>query len=186
MYEPRVDQSTPTQPQNYKIIRQLYIDNRVPMIRWLVKTYLLEVEQATEITQKVFVAYMEKSIQGDLPNFATSSNLKSYLFGIAKNKVREWQRNSHKTLSITEEQLHIAEVQEEVWGEDYTRRVHSAVTAFNQLGEKCQELLRLALVFKVPMKEIAAQLEYENASTAKNLKYKCLLRLRKLYLQLDQ
>lgn len=164
-------------------LKKLYVQYRVSLIQWLVKTYSIEVSQATELAQSAFAIFIEKAAGGHLPDFKTDTNIKSYLFAIAKNKTREYFRQSNKVTTLTDGHLSIAEAgfmvpEEEAKYQD----IRMATLAFRQLGEKCQQLLRLAVIFKQSMQEIAQELNYGNTNTAKTAKYKCLKRLRKLYI----
>ena len=49
------------------------------------------------------------------------------------------------------------------------------------LGEPCKSLLEAFYIQRKNMGEIAGSFGYTNAENAKNQKYKCLLRLRKLF-----
>jgi hypothetical protein len=49
------------------------------------------------------------------------------------------------------------------------------------LGEPCKTLLEAFYVQKKNMQEIASAFGYTNAENAKTQKYKCLLRLRKIF-----
>jgi RNA polymerase sigma factor (sigma-70 family) len=53
--------------------------------------------------------------------------------------------------------------------------------AMNSLGEPCKSLLESYYIHKKGMQEIAADFGYTNADNAKNQKYKCLMRLKKLF-----
>jgi hypothetical protein len=53
--------------------------------------------------------------------------------------------------------------------------------AMNSLGEPCKSLLQAFYINKQNMQEIAATFGYTNADNAKNQKYKCLIRLKKLF-----
>ena len=53
--------------------------------------------------------------------------------------------------------------------------------ALNSLGEPCKSLLEGYYINKKGMQELAADFGYTNADNAKNQKYKCLLRLKKLF-----
>jgi hypothetical protein len=53
--------------------------------------------------------------------------------------------------------------------------------ALNSLGEPCKTLLEAYYIQKKGMSEIAALFGYTNADNAKNQKYKCLMRLKKLF-----
>ena len=54
-------------------------------------------------------------------------------------------------------------------------------TCLEQIGDPAKSLLELYYYHGMSMEEIAQKLGYKNSSTVKNLKYKFLNRLRKLY-----
>ena len=53
--------------------------------------------------------------------------------------------------------------------------------ALNSLGEPCKSLLEAYYLNKKGMQEIAAEFGYTNSDNAKNQKYKCLIRLKKMF-----
>jgi len=53
--------------------------------------------------------------------------------------------------------------------------------ALNSLGEPCKSLLEAFYIEKQSMDRIALLFGYTNADNAKNQKYKCLMRLKKLF-----
>jgi RNA polymerase sigma factor (sigma-70 family) len=53
--------------------------------------------------------------------------------------------------------------------------------AIASLGEPCKSLLEAYYLEKRTMQEIAAGFGYTNADNAKNQKYKCLMRLKKIF-----
>ena len=53
--------------------------------------------------------------------------------------------------------------------------------AINSLGEPCKSLLEAFYLKKKNMQEIATVFGYTNAENAKNQKYKCLMRLKKIF-----
>jgi RNA polymerase sigma factor (sigma-70 family) len=53
--------------------------------------------------------------------------------------------------------------------------------ALGSLGEPCKSLIEAYYIHKKGMTEIAAEFGYTNADNAKNQKYKCLMRLKKLF-----
>ena len=53
--------------------------------------------------------------------------------------------------------------------------------AMGSLGEPCKSLLDAYYIQKKGMTEIASEFGYTNADNAKNQKYKCLMRLKKLF-----
>ena len=53
--------------------------------------------------------------------------------------------------------------------------------AISSLGEPCKSLIEAFYIQKRSMQDIANQFGYTNADNAKNQKYKCLMRLKKLF-----
>jgi hypothetical protein len=53
--------------------------------------------------------------------------------------------------------------------------------AIVSLGEPCKSLIEAFYIQKRNMQDIASQFGYTNADNAKNQKYKCLMRLKKLF-----
>ena len=53
--------------------------------------------------------------------------------------------------------------------------------AMGSLGEPCKSLLQAFYLQKKSMQDIASNFGYTNAENAKNQKYKCLMRLKKLF-----
>jgi hypothetical protein len=53
--------------------------------------------------------------------------------------------------------------------------------AISSLGEPCKSLLEAYYLEKKNMQEIAMNFGYTNADNAKNQKYKCLMRLKKIF-----
>lgn len=53
--------------------------------------------------------------------------------------------------------------------------------ALNSLGEPCKSLLEGYYLKKMDMNALASAFGYTNADNAKNQKYKCLMRLKKLF-----
>ncbi|MEO1514647.1 MAG: sigma-70 family RNA polymerase sigma factor [Bacteroidota bacterium] len=165
-------------------IKQLYIRHRVQLVQWLVKMYAFDPGEATELAQSAFAIFAERAAAGSLPSFERAGLEKTYLFAIAKNKAREQLRLRKRTTALSEQAVGIQDEEQEREAEAEKRsRIELASKAFAKLGEKCQQLLKLAIVFKTPMQDIAQQMDYENAQTVKTRKYKCLQRLRTLYTQ---
>lgn len=54
-------------------------------------------------------------------------------------------------------------------------------TAMSKIGEPCKSLLEAYYIQKKQMQQIAADFGYTNADNAKTQKYKCLVRLKKLF-----
>ncbi len=64
---------------------------------------------------------------------------------------------------------------------EFERNVSRLGTCLNQLGEPCKGLLSAFYMANRNMQDIAQEFGYTNSENAKNQKYKCLNRLRKLF-----
>lgn len=158
----------------------LYLKYRVPLLKFLVKHYTLEIADAIDIAQEAFAIFLQKAVSNELPAFEKESNLKSFLFAIAKNKFRENARVSKK-IKLVAEFPYMENQDTEDWLVK-EEKIQRAEAAFAQLDQKCRLLLHHAIVLKTSMREIARLLEYKNAATAKNLKLKCLRKLRRFFI----
>jgi RNA polymerase sigma-70 factor (ECF subfamily) len=109
------------------------------------------------------------------------SSLKTYLFGIGKNLVWQQYRNSHREQAIGAEFYLQNYLQQDIDAENSTE-VNLAIVSrsFDQLGEPCHELLDQYYFKRKSMEEICSKMGYKNPETAKNQKYKCMERLRKM------
>ncbi|MCB0629058.1 MAG: sigma-70 family RNA polymerase sigma factor [Saprospiraceae bacterium] len=162
-------------------IESFYLRHRESLFKWLIKYFGLQLEEAKELAQQAFAIFIQKAVTDELPDFEKESNAKSYLFAIAKNKARERARQLNFIIKLPDSYDEFTVEEQTSTNEERERKINQAEIAFNKLGEKCRQLLTHAIVLKTPMQDIARLLDYKNASTAKNLKLKCLHQLRKLF-----
>ncbi len=159
---------------NDKIIEDIYLKYRDEFIVWLNKYYKSDFDEASDVYQLLMVQFYENIMSGRLVEL--TSDIKTYLYGIGKNKIRELRESSARELSFNlESDISTEEV---LIQEGKMNRVEQAL---DELGEACKRLLELYYYQKRSVAEITVTLEYKNADTTKNLKYKCLGRLRKIY-----
>jgi DNA-directed RNA polymerase specialized sigma24 family protein len=73
-------------------------------------------------------------------------------------------------------------VEDDIEAQDQRNREFQVMEkALAGLGEPCKSLLEAFYLQKKNMNEIAGSFGYTNPENAKNQKYKCLMRLRKLF-----
>ena len=157
-------------------LRQLYSLYKTECIGWLTSKGNVQLEDAKEIFQTSVVILYDNVISGKLEQL--NSNVKTYLIGICKNKAYELYRAQKKT-RVTDQfptmRSYIMEgVSEKV---ELEERIDAMTLALNTLGDPCRLLLQLFYYKKKSMEEITGLMAYKNASTTKNLKYKCIKRL---------
>ncbi|MEN9568933.1 MAG: hypothetical protein RL172_164 [Bacteroidota bacterium] len=136
-------------------------------------------DDARDIFQEAMVVLFEKSIDN---SFLLNCQLKTYIYSVCR---RLWlkrlqQLNKYSTqLDSIEETV---PVEEEV--EEHEKRNADFMlmeTAMGKIGEPCKSLLDAYYLQKKSMQDIARDFGYTNADNAKTQKYKCLMRLKKLF-----
>ena len=136
-------------------------------------------DDAKDIFQEAMITLYEK-VQTD--SFTLTCQIKTYLFSICKHLwlKRLQQMGRYNTpLSAEEESVSVEVDMEEFNKKDAAFAIMDR--ALNSLGEPCKSLLEGYYLNKKGMQELADDFGYTNADNAKNQKYKCLMRLKKLF-----
>jgi RNA polymerase sigma factor (sigma-70 family) len=136
-------------------------------------------DDARDIFQEAMIALYEK-VQSD--HFALTCQIKTYLFSICKNlwlKRLQQMGKYSAPLSTQEETISVEEDLDQFEKKDAAFAIMDR--ALKSLGEPCKSLLEGYYLNKKGMQELASQFGYTNADNAKNQKYKCLMRLKKLF-----
>jgi RNA polymerase sigma factor (sigma-70 family) len=142
------------------------------MIRNLVEKNSGTADDASDLFQEVLIIIYEKVLDNRL---RLTCSLKTYIYSIARNqwlnKLKAQKRytsfnNFESFISIEEEPENIPTI--------------NLDNLLNEIGEACRKLLILFYYKKRSMQEICKELNYSNADSVKNQKYKCMQRLKKM------
>lgn len=146
------------------------------MVKFLVLKNSGDDEQANDIFQDTVIALFEK-VQD--PEFNVKATLKTYVYSIARNlwlkRLRD--RKPHSSIDDFEQFIPMEEDEDKTLTE---RQINVVEHCLEQLGDPCKTLLTKYYYGKKSMDQIATEMEYTNADNAKNQKYRCLKRLKKL------
>ena len=163
------------------VIRSVYKKFYPAIMRMVLNNNGTEQEAKDVFQESVLVLYHHVQKQ----NFILSCALQTYLYSVAK---RLWLKQIHKkssTLKLDErfyEGDDFAEAESEVdvyeEREQNLDKMHESIAS---LGEPCKTLLTDFYMARLGMDEIAEKFGYTNADNAKNQKYKCLQRLKKIF-----
>lgn len=161
-----------------KILGTVYQKFRKVFIQWAYANYRCSLEEGKEIYQLSFFIFYDNVMTGKLEEM--SSSIKTYLFAIGKNKILEMQRrNSRYAYDINEHLLEMEEDNYEII--EQKEKHYSQISAgLNKLGDPCKKVLELMYYENRSMEYISSNMGYKNIDTAKNQKYKCMQRLKKL------
>ena len=161
-----------------KAVDTLY-KSHFPMIQHFVMNNNGSFDDAKDIFQEAMITLYEK-VQND--TFTLTCQIKTYLFSICKHlwlkRLQQIGKYS-SPLSGQEESISVENDLGLIEKKDAAFAIMDR--ALNSLGEPCKSLLEGYYLNKKGMQELAADFGYTNADNAKNQKYKCLMRLKKLF-----
>ena len=161
-----------------KAVETIYKDN-YNMVQSLVINNNGTAQEAKDIFQEAMIVLLEKARSG---TFELNCQIKTYVYSVCRRiwlkKLQQYNRYSNEVESM------VATVPVEDDIEEYEKRDQEFVMmekAIGSLGEPCKSLIEAFYIQKRNMQDIASQFGYTNADNAKNQKYKCLMRLKKLF-----
>ncbi len=161
-----------------KSVETLY-KSHFTMIQHFVENNNGSFDDARDVFQEAMIALYEKV---QLDSFVLTCQIKTYLFSICKHlwlKRLQQMGKYSSPLSENEESISIELDMGQIEKKDAAFAIMDR--ALNSLGEPCKSLLEGYYLNKKGMQELASQFGYTNADNAKNQKYKCLMRLKKLF-----
>jgi RNA polymerase sigma factor (sigma-70 family) len=160
-----------------KAIETIYREN-YNMVQALVVNNSGSADDAKDIFQEALMVLYEKVKSG---HFELNCLIKTYVYSVSR---RLWlKRLMHQNRFHLSSENHEEAVAVEDDLEEQRRDMEFVLMerAINSLGEPCKSLLEAFYMQKKSMQEIASSFGYTNPENAKNQKYKCLMRLKKLF-----
>jgi len=153
--------------QNYGIIQSFVVKNSgYP-------------EDARDLFQEAMIVLYEKARS---ESFELTCQIKTYLYSVCRRlwlkKLQQLQRFNPSADTWDE----LVSVDEEMdLHEKSATDMNVLEDALSKLGEPCKSLIEAFYIQKKSMPEIAEFFGYTNADNAKTQKYKCLVRLKKIF-----
>ena len=166
---------------NNGVLKQIY-SLYYPVIESLViKNHGSELE-AKDVFQESVILLYEKLQQDE---FDLRCSIKTFLYAISKRLwLKRWNEKKTKVFD-TEIESDSGDFDEAYLAfEEQEKRFQSMNIALTQLGEPCTTILKDFYINDLSMVDIADKFGYTNAQNAKNQKYKCLQRLKKLFFEM--
>lgn len=136
-------------------------------------------DDARDIFQEAMIVLFEKAKSS---SFVLTCQLQTFLYSVCRRLwLKKLQKMNHFSSSI--DGIHeIVEVDDEIDHHEKMNNDYSIMeTALKKIGEPCKSLIEAFYLEKKSMPEIADAFGYTNADNAKTQKYKCLVRLKKLF-----
>lgn len=159
-------------------LAEIYSEYREGFIHWITNTHQCTRDEAIEIFQHSILTFYENVVEGSFEGLK-SAGIKTYLYSIGKNKLLADYRKNMRISSTepieTEEHSEIVVDVEHI----KSQKLEIIKKAIQDLGDPCRKLLELFYFNNLSIDEIAEIMDYKNGNTVKNLKYKCIQRIKK-------
>ena len=153
--------------EHYNMVQSLVINNNGSS------------DDAADIFQELMIVLFEKAKTG---SFELHCQLKTFIYAVSRRlwlkRLNHLQRFNGPDDNIDE----VVSVEEDLEVHERRQQEFSIMeSALGKIGEPCKSLLEAYYIQKKQMQAIAADFGYTNADNAKTQKYKCLVRLKKLF-----
>jgi RNA polymerase sigma factor (sigma-70 family) len=141
-------------------------------------------DDAQDVYQEGVMVFYEKVRDGSLE---LSCQIKTYLYAVCRRLwLKRLTSKSRFGVRLLEDEEHGPNLntgaeEDLLAAEEQDRRFDTMSEALNQLGEPCRSLIEGFYLLDKSMQDLTAEFGYTNADNAKNQKYKCLVRLKKLF-----
>ena len=136
-------------------------------------------DDARDIFQEAMIVLFEKSKS---PDFVLTCQIKTYLYSVCRRLWLKKLQQNRRIESQVENFDQIVPVEDDLEEHEKLNKQYLIMrTAMGKIGEPCKSLIEAFYVHHKNMHEIAEFFGYTNADNAKNQKYKCLVRLKKLF-----
>jgi RNA polymerase sigma factor (sigma-70 family) len=161
-----------------KAIETIYREN-YNMIQSLVVNNNGSADDARDIFQEAMIVLYEKVRSG---SFELNCLIKTYVYSVSRRLwLKRLQQMNHYS-QVSDNLQETIPVEEEIEENERINYEFQAMDrAISSLGEPCKSLLEAYYLNRKNMQEIAQSFGYTNADNAKNQKYKCLMRLKKIF-----
>jgi RNA polymerase sigma factor (sigma-70 family) len=161
-------------------IREAYREYRQGFARWIRKQFLVPEEVAADLFQSALLTLCENVKSGRLTEL--TSSLQTYLFAIGKNKAHEYlkQQQRQQNISVYDFSLLYNEADEGGQTSESQSLMTHLLDVVSRLGQPCLPLLHLFYYENKSWEEISGMLGYKTVNSAKNMKYKCMQKIKEM------
>ncbi|HYF66961.1 MAG TPA: sigma-70 family RNA polymerase sigma factor [Ohtaekwangia sp.] len=168
---------TEIRKNNEVALQELY-KTHYPMVFHLICSNTGTEQEAKDVYQEAIIAFYERVQQ---PDFVLTCKIKTYLYAVAR---RLWLKRlgEKKRFQGMEEVETFFGIEDEMTNLDEREKTFQLMKdALDRLGDPCRSIIEDFYLNNHSMDEIRDKFGYTNADNAKNQKYKCLQRLKKLF-----
>ena len=164
-----------------KPLAEVYKAFRSEFVNWATSHYVCTRDEARDVYQAAIITLYDNIQRNRLEHL--NGSIKTYLFAIGKNKILELRRSDKKYSGhLQVEEMELEDVND--WESEKKENDFLMVEkALQKLGEPCKTMLELYYLHGMGLEELAKHLNYKNSDTIKNIKCRCLIKLRQLIVE---
>ena len=160
-----------------KYLKGLYEQYRKEFAQWALKHYNIDDDVAAEIYQRAFIAFYYNVKEGKLT--VMNSSLKTYLFAIGKNMLREHFKGESRFVESDEHVLESGEIDNSILEKYEKAEVRRELeNLLQRIGEPCKTVLELYYFHNYSLEAIADRMQYKTEQIAAKRKFICLKQLK--------
>lgn len=153
--------------EHYNMVQSLVVNNNG------------STDDAADIFQESMIVLFEKVKTG---GFELHCQLKTFIYAVSRRLWLKKLNQQSRYSSHSDNMEEVVSVDEDMEiHENRQKEFNLMEMAMSKIGEPCKSLLEAYYLQKKQMQAIAADFGYTNADNAKTQKYKCLVRLKKLF-----
>ncbi len=136
-------------------------------------------QEARDLYQEAIMVLYEKVRRDAAP---LNCSISTFLYSVVRNLWLKQLRERNRAPMVADSLHSLADVTADVEaGVEQETLFKNMAHALNQLGEPCKSLIEAFYIEEASMDVLADRFGYSGSDTAKNQKYKCLMRLRRLF-----
>ena len=136
-------------------------------------------DDAKDVFQDAIIVLYEKLKLG---GFELNCQIKTFMYSVARRLWLKRLQQQNRYSAPGDNMEAVVSVEEDLDAHEQRNAEYEMMeNAISHLGEPCKSLLEAYYLQKKNMQDIAASFGYTNADNAKNQKYKCLMRLKKIF-----
>lgn len=165
---------------NNELVLQFIYERNFPVIRKLIRNNSGTDYESEDIYQEAFIVFYNNILK---QGFKLECKIQTYIYSVARRLwLNELKRKGNPASDFNEAGLFIQLREEEETAIDQDdMKLKAMGESLELIGEPCKTVLKEYYYGNKNMQEIAEIMNYTNKENAKNQKYKCLLRLKKIF-----
>lgn len=153
--------------ENYNMVQALVINNNG------------SADDAKDVFQEAMIVLYEKARTG---GFELNCQIKTFVYSVCRRLWLKRLQQQNRYAAPGDSMETVVQVDDDLEAhEQRNAEFEMMEKAISNLGEPCKSLLEAYYLQKQNMQVIATNFGYTNADNAKNQKYKCLMRLKKIF-----